>query len=176
MSGLTFSTPILACAALPWSVMTIQSRPYAWRVLRLVDDPVHAVAAVLRVDVVVAGEPGQAAGLAAVVRRPGGLGAALGGLGGRAGCADAEDARGRGARAEQARVAQEAAPAQVAGRQLAVRGGQVERGRQVGIVVVMVVVAVAHQVSPLVCVSAHTFAGLTKQRVNGVRPPGQPRR
>ncbi len=33
MSGLTFSTPILACVTLPWSVMTIQSRPcaFAWR-------------------------------------------------------------------------------------------------------------------------------------------------
>ncbi len=30
MSGLTFSTPILACASLPWSVMTIQSRPCAF--------------------------------------------------------------------------------------------------------------------------------------------------
>ena len=29
MSGLTLSTPILAWATLPWSVMTIQSRPYA---------------------------------------------------------------------------------------------------------------------------------------------------
>ncbi|MDR6323018.1 hypothetical protein [Actinoplanes couchii] len=29
MSGLTFSTPILAWVALPWSVMTSQSRPYA---------------------------------------------------------------------------------------------------------------------------------------------------
>lgn len=31
--GLTFSTPILACCSLPWSVMTIQSRPLAlaWR-------------------------------------------------------------------------------------------------------------------------------------------------
>ena len=29
MSGLTLSTPILAWATLPWSVITIQSRPYA---------------------------------------------------------------------------------------------------------------------------------------------------
>lgn len=29
MSGLTFSTPILLWVTLPWSVMTIQSRPKA---------------------------------------------------------------------------------------------------------------------------------------------------
>ena len=29
ISGFTFSTPIFACWLLPWSVMTIQSSPYA---------------------------------------------------------------------------------------------------------------------------------------------------
>ena len=43
MSGLTFSTPILACALLPWSVMTSQSRPYACAVPGLVEDPVLRV-------------------------------------------------------------------------------------------------------------------------------------
>jgi hypothetical protein len=37
MSGVIFSTPILACCALPWSVITIQSRPVRVRV-ELVDN------------------------------------------------------------------------------------------------------------------------------------------
>jgi hypothetical protein len=92
-------------------------------------------------DVVVAGEPEQAA--LAVVLLPAGVGQRGDGTRGRA--RDAEHARGGRASTEQAGAAQEAAPRHVVGGQFAVGDGEVECGRQIAAgVTVLVIVIVRH--------------------------------
>ncbi len=118
--------------------------------LRLVDHPVQAVVAVLGVDVVVTGEPLEAAALVIVLVVV--LVVVLAARSGRNGAdtRTGERARGGYSRAEQTGAAQERAPAPVLGAKLRVRGRQVESGGQVAaadpdlVVVVVVPMAVAH--------------------------------